>query len=205
MGVIVSINEGQLAMARRLMDPRQLKQAMRSAVGKATREGRVALRKQVQEVLAVKTGAANQVITAKVSNVDGQPIGVIRVDKKSIPLIDFKPKVSKKKGVTVVLRKGRPPVRFRHAFKRTMRSGHVGIFERAKRGANVTPHGRAWRLPIDELTGVSVYAAMNVPAMLEKATATIAAALSKNFLAQYGRFGIARPVPATAATYPVAA
>jgi hypothetical protein len=78
---------------------------------------------------------------------------------KAIPMIRFSPRVSRTSGVSI--RVAGKVETYRHAFRATVRHGHVGIFERK---------GKA-RLPIRELYGPSVPGMMKrtdvLPAVLD--------------------------------------
>ena len=75
--------------------------------------------------------------------------GKVIISANAIPLVDF-PHITSLIGTSVSVRKARPAELFRHRFKATMRSGHVGIFERRLKGG--TPVAR---LPVDETYGPS--------------------------------------------------
>jgi hypothetical protein len=64
---------------------------------------------------------------ARVSNKTG---GEVRVVRKDVPLIQFRPRATKTKGVRFRIEKGGSETVLRHAFKATMPSGHTGIYER---------------------------------------------------------------------------
>jgi hypothetical protein len=79
----------------------------------------------------------------------GQTTAYTYILNKFLPLKDFPHTVRARGGINVGIRKGDPRELFRHMFKATMASGHIGIWERRK-----FPSGKiAGRLPIEERYG----------------------------------------------------
>ena len=63
----------------------------------------------------------------------GIPFGEVRIKQQPIPLIAFKTRASKRRGVVATTGPGQPQIVLRHAFKATMPNGKVGIFMRGKK------------------------------------------------------------------------
>lgn len=186
-------------MAQKLLDPKQLKTAMRAAVTRTTRRLANQVVARAQEVLHVKkSGLVAKTLSDKrrpvgygITKAGGDvPQGVVIVRKIPIRLIAFKVSVRKKTGVTAIVRKDRPPIVLRHAFRARVGS-HTGIFLRAKgrgKGGKLTKRGYARRLPIEEQFGVSLYAVVNVPHMLSKILKDGQEFLIHEFAGQMSRF-----------------
>jgi hypothetical protein len=84
---------------------------------------------------------------ANLSKLDARAI----IYRRQVPLVEF-PHITSFVGTSVSVRKDRNAELYRHRFKATMRSGHVGIYERRMRGS-----GRPYpRLPIDEALGPGI-------------------------------------------------
>lgn len=116
---------------RAQVSPQQFRRAMYQATFRTTRTMTARLKDRTRERLNITATAANDAITSKVVGGGEQSVGVISVTRKRLGLIDFRHTV-RKGGVSAVIEKGRAPVEFRHGFKATMRSGHVGIFLRKR-------------------------------------------------------------------------
>lgn len=218
MGIVVALDEKQLELAKRLMSPKQLMQAMSSAVNRSTSTGRTEVAKLAKKVLNVPAEVVDEVITSFVkNNSDGTPVGLIRISQKPIPLVKFKGGKALKKGggISVKVIKGKSPQKWRHAFEATMKPGHRGFFKRSEKGrtsgrwqrgrsggelgqsyyspGGVTPRGISWGLKIDEINGPSVYGVMDVPTEMARAVGIVAKKLSERFLSQFKRFKIEIP------------
>lgn len=78
--------------------------------------------------------------------------------RRQIPMVDFPHLFSPIIGTSVSIRKENGPEIRRHSFKATMKSGHVGIFERGigKLGDSNAGEEPAGRLHIDEQYGPSI-------------------------------------------------
>ena len=109
----------------------------------------------------------------------GKPTAtLVAKGKHGVPLIKFGPRPSKpearkpEKGVSVQIKKrgGRPT--FKGSFVARMKSGHVGVFTRARKGSP--------RLPIKELFGVGFIAYMKRGALQRRLARRIDSRLQKN-------------------------
>lgn len=202
------------------MDPKQLRLAMRSTVGKATAQGRTIVRDEAKKVLNVKAGTVNDAVTSFTKEIGGSPQGTIRVSKKPLTLFDFKgTRVTKKGGASFQTRKDKARINLRHGFLVILKSGHRGVFVRGKhlptKGPNVggvrhwkdkrtgkmrkariklTPGGIAGSFVIEEGKGPSVLTVVNKPDLTKRVVDKIASKLTEIFLGQYSRFGLSRPV-----------
>ena len=207
--VSISIDPAQLAEMRRVLDPKQFKQAQYQAVRRTTNAARRIVENVVTEKVNLTRKYARRAVTSRVASENGVNTGAVTITQRPIPLIGYRPKVSKRGGVTVTISLDRAPVFFRHAFKATVRTleqviadeefeGHTGIFQRARgvgefRGAGgnrrgVTPEGFAHRLPIKELRGPSVLDVVEIPDVEKRVTEELGDALSRNVQSQIDRF-----------------
>lgn len=209
--ISVAIPRAHLAAAMRIMDSGQLRKAMRSTVGQATRQGLTIVRAEGKAVLNTKAATVNAATTSFTRDEGGRPVGTIRVSQRPLGLFDFTgTRATKRRGVTARPRKDRPAFTLRHAFAARMKSGHRGVYQRARalgpKGWNLTtPTGRkrkwgaltesgyAARLPIEEVKPLSVYQVVRKPDVMRRATDKIAGAMTRIFLNQYSRFGLQRP------------
>ena len=185
--ITVAVSDAQLAELRDVLDPKQVRQALFAAVTRTTRTGRTQITRRVTGDTNLQKKYVDRVVTAHVPRKGGgDPVGTIRISHSQIPLIAYRPRVTKR-GVTVQFRKNMRPIHLKHAFKVTARSasqiakglgGHLGIFLRAKGRAHarqykatwkgyrgkkartvkggLTAKGIAWGLPIEEQLGPSV-------------------------------------------------
>ena len=185
----IAPSRSDLARLRAQLDDKQFKAAIYQAVSRTARNMSVVLRKETAQELNAKSTAIAAAITSSVSK-GSDPVGSIRVDRKPLPLIDFKPNVSKKNGVKATMLKARSEgVAFAHAFRVTTKTGHVGIYMREKgKGGNLTPKGISRRLPIQELAGVPVISTIESDEAQEKFLSEVGPAFKKNLLSQLDRF-----------------
>jgi hypothetical protein len=136
------------------------------AINRTLSNARTASVRVVAKDMALKQAHVRERITP-VKATEKKPIGYLYATTKRTPLMLFKAKeAGKGRGVRAKLpgSAGKYP----HAFIRTMRSGHEGVFERK---------GRA-RLPIRELKGPSV--AQSFTRNSEEPTARAVEMLAKN-------------------------
>lgn len=118
------------------------------AINHTVARGKTSIVKTIADESGLKTASVRAAISIKKATPQNLA-GSIIIGGKGRPLIDFKSlRVSKRAGVSVQMMKNKPRSIFRHAFKATMKSGHVGIFTR--KSADVR------RLPIKELFGPGV-------------------------------------------------
>jgi len=116
------------------------------AINRTLTSSRSAIVKQVAPDMGLQQKVVRNLVTVTAAKNTGEaPHGALYASAKKIPLIQFKAKETKRGGVTAKLPGGAG--RYSHAFIRTMKSGHVGVFQRA--GTE--------RLPIYELHGPSPY------------------------------------------------
>jgi hypothetical protein len=94
---------------------------------------------------------------------------------KAIPMIKFRPRVSRTQGVTITV--AGKAERYRHAFRATVRHGHIGIFERKGRE----------RLPIRELYGPSIPGMLRRTDVLPVILDTMSTRLVANLMRQIDR------------------
>ncbi len=128
--------------------PKRANQAVYRALNRAIASVRTLIIRVVAQDLGLKQKEIRDKLTVTQAKI-GRPWASLAASRKRLPLILFGakgdyPSRGKGKGVTYRMRgsSGRLP----HAFMAVMRSGHVGIFERA----------RTSRLPIRELHGPSI-------------------------------------------------
>lgn len=159
--------------------PNGLPRAMSGAINKTLPKLRTLLIGDVREQIDIKAGDVRDRMRIERAS-PSKLSGAVVIDRKAIPLIDFKARQGKK-GVTVSVRKGQREL-LRGTFIATMKSGHVGVFERKSRvpGSNVKPrrliirdeHGRRKQtseLPIQERFGPTPLAVIErTPGLLEK-------------------------------------
>lgn len=134
------------------------KRASVRALNKTATQGRNQSSRTIRKTLNVKAGAAKKLLSVKRANTTTMT-SAVRATYKKIPLIKFNGvKELKRGGVSVKVRKDRPPMRLRSAFIATMPSGHRGVFYR-KGPKRVRKSGR-WkgqlRQPIYEAHGPTV-------------------------------------------------
>jgi hypothetical protein len=137
------------------------------AVNRTLTSSRSAVVKDVAPDVGLQQKAVRDQITVVVAKNTGQaPHGQLWATTKRVPLIQFKAKDTKR-GVTAKLKGGAG--RYPHAFIRTTRSGHTGVFQRTGKS----------RLPIYELKGPSLYHAFQKHAPVAQSRAL--EVLDKNF------------------------
>ena len=145
--LVARVPPAQLANLQAALKSKPHKAALRKAGTTAVRDMKSKTSKRVREVKELKVRAVRRAI--KVTRPRGAKTladmrwGLHFRDIK-VPLIDYKPRPTKK-GITVAVNKGKRTL-IRSAFKARMRTGHIGIFQR--KGPP--------RLPIRELYGSRV-------------------------------------------------
>lgn len=158
--VTVAVSDEQLKELEAVLPPKQVRIALFQAVKKTVGipphgGGRTQINKRVREELNISKKYADRAISARMTSGDN-PVGVISILRRPIPLIAYRPRVSKKGGARVTVAKGKPPIVYRHAFKATVKTagsngaeheGHEGIFVRDRhlptKGPNAD-HVREW-------------------------------------------------------------
>jgi hypothetical protein len=104
---------------------------VRSAINDTLRHGVTSLVGQLKDVLNVRrVGDIRDHIKVKQLASAENLSGIIRIDYQALALFDFKSTFRKRSGVTATLIKGAGAENFKHMFRATMQSGHVGYFER---------------------------------------------------------------------------
>lgn len=218
--VTIAISEEQRQRLENLLTPKQVRQAMFQAVKRTIggpRSGVLgAFRARVLSEINITKKYVDRVIVAK-GPYGEIPEGRVSVSRESIPLIAFRPRVTKKGGATATIGKGKPPVTYRHGFRATVKSaeqragglpGHFGIFYRADhlptKGPNfgaknkkgqprfkLTKKGRAGRFAITEAMGpsvLSVYGEQGTTKVAQEELAKAHELLDKNIQSQIDRF-----------------
>lgn len=157
----IKLDDSSLVVLKNSLSPATLVDAIKQAAIRTARKGVTQFKGRVAETVNIKSSEIP--IYAKA---DGNSAAIV-ISDKPIPLIAFKPKRSTV-GVWVKMKtKGFDalPTLLRHSFIATMRNGHKGVFERAKRGHKAGPmvgkttfnkKGYANRFPIEELYGPSI-------------------------------------------------
>lgn len=118
---------------------------------------RAAAAKQVRGVLAIKAGAAKKQFRINKAT----PVALsarLEARAKPIPASAFGVRRIRS-GVSVQFRKDKPRITFKGAFVRTMKSGHRGVFRRARGAARWSkgrPRTSSPNLPIKEIFGPQV-------------------------------------------------
>jgi hypothetical protein len=205
--VTISVSEEQRRGPENWLSPKQVRQAMYQAVKRTTKTGGTQINRRVRAEINITKKYADRAIRVFDPKGDN-PVGVVSIARRSIPLIAYRPRVSKRGGVLAVLTKGKPALRLRHAFKATVKTkgegdehdGHLGIFGRARhlptKGPNagkgkLTPRGFAGRLAIKQAYGPSVLSVLGEQGTTKVAQEELAKlhdVLLKNLDSQIARF-----------------
>jgi hypothetical protein len=152
----------------------QLGKRAPQAIARALNRSIVTARTVMAREIAADTKLGARVVTKELKTRQATRTSLmarVSVSGKKIPLIEWKPTYSKKRGVRAKLP---PPGKghYPHAFIATMKSGHRGVFQRATRGKG------SKRLPIYQLRGPSLPAVFSK--MSPKAIAAGQESLMKN-------------------------
>ena len=179
--VSLAVSDEQRKEVESLLPPRQVHAALFGAVKEVTRSGRTQIDRRVRQEINITTKYTGRAIKAHLPR-GGEPVGTISISRLPIPLIAYRPRVSKRGGVVAKVGKHHPPVVYRHGFRARVKSefqkaqgleGHQGVFFRAKhlptKGPNagaknkkgepmykLTPAGVAGRFAVKEIPGPSV-------------------------------------------------
>ena len=205
--IAIQVSEEQRRELEAVLTPKQVRQALFQAVKRTTKTGRAQVNRRVREEINISKKYADRAITSRDPKGD-DPVGVITISRRPIPLIAYRPRVSKKGGARVTISKHKPPVAFKHYFRATVKlkgedqehDGHEGIFFRTRhlptKGKNagkgkLTPRGFAGRLAIKQAMGPSVLSVFGEDGATKVATEELAklqAVLQKNIDSQLNRF-----------------
>jgi hypothetical protein len=205
--VTISVSDEQLATLQAALPPKQVRSALFQAVKRTTKTGATQVNRRVRAEINISKKYADRAIRVFDPKGDN-PVGVISISRKPIPLIAYRPRVSKKAGVRATISKNKPPVVYRHAFKATVKTkgtddqheGHEGIFFRTRhlptKGKNagkgkLTPRGFAGRLAIKEAMGpsvLSVFGEAGTTRVASEELAKLHDVLQKNLDSQMDRF-----------------
>lgn len=198
--ISITASASDLSAARRALSEKQFKQAIYQAVTRTARTMTVQLRKATQEKLAINAKYVRRAIDWH-SEPDGQggTAGIIDVQRQGVPLVAYKVKGSRA-GIFALMDRDRGPLELRHAFFANVTGplpggivsgGHKGVFTREKGVSNtgrLTERGYAPRLPIREVLGVPVIAAVEDQVTRDQFVRDTRIALRKNLLSQIDRF-----------------
>jgi len=192
----VSANTRQVQEILSVLDPGQYRKAIFQTIKRTTNSLKTIVADRIASVLNVKNKKhIRDAIFASVTSGDN-PVGIVRIKHHNLSVLGFKgTRVSKKRGVTVHLRKDRGPQHFPHAFKATYK-GRTDIWERVKGKdfeGRVAKSGRARRFPIRLISGVAVLNTLKehsgtLTPLGTELSNEAQALLMKNALSQLARF-----------------
>lgn len=205
--VSIQVSDEAIQWLKGALPAKQVRQALFQAVKRTTKTGATQINRRVRAEINISKKYADRAIRVFDPKGDN-PVGVVSISRRSIPLIAYRPRVSKRGGVRVTIGKGKPAVVFRHAFKATVRTkgeagvhdGHEGIFGRTRhlptKGRNagkgkLTPRGFAGRLAIKEAMGPSVLSVLGeqgTTRVAQEELAKLHDVLQKNLDSQVNRF-----------------
>ncbi len=103
---------------------------IKSAINDTLKHIRTGLVRKMRDVLKLLAKDVRERIKPKQLATDDNLVGVLSIDYRPVPLMDFKPRFRKSMGVAVTTIKGQGVQTFKHMFRAQMQSGHVGAFER---------------------------------------------------------------------------
>ena len=162
-GFTVSLNQSQVDEVKLLLAnvKNGAEQSMRIALNLGLDTAVSLSAKGINEKTTLTQSKAKEFFdTTRATNASLSAVLRIRGERK-IPLIDFTNSALGTGGVSVKVWRDESPVKYRHAFYATMKSGHRGIFQRDIKSPQYGPRaannrwGLTW-LPIDELVGPDV-------------------------------------------------
>jgi hypothetical protein len=145
---VVAAQPNQLALARQLLNPKQLKQGLYQATKRTANAGKKIFREIIQERTFLQNKYAGRVITSKVESGD-PPVGVVSIAQQRLPLVAYLVTATQTLGVVAIVSKGRPSIRLRHAFMAKLQTAeqaakgftaHKGITERTRHLATKGPN-----------------------------------------------------------------
>lgn len=199
----ITLDKATYDRAVAVLDAGQLRRALFQAVKRPTNRGTVTVQRRAQKKVNIQSKYLKRAIRTKLDIRDPDPpVGSIIISQKRLPLIAYRPTVSKRMGVTARIRKDKPPLKFGHAFKATVNRQnanvpedlHEGIFIRTRhlssnpRAGKLTPKGFAGRLAIKQLFGPSIHSVIDIPEVTEGIEADIAAQMTTALNSQIDRF-----------------
>ena len=186
LGVVA--DSAEIEAVRAALNPRQFRQAMYQAVKRTTDAAKKIVSEQIEGEVNIKMSAlarhraTKDAIVTRLSK--GEiPVGEVVISGKPLPMTAFLYKAYKKSGVVVAITQNRSPVILKHAFKQTLKSGHVGIFLRATKGGKPVP-----RYPIREVYGPSIPSLVERPVIGNPIMEQLAARLHRELESQMDRF-----------------
>ncbi len=189
---------------RQQLSPRQFRSAQFQIVSRTTRKIAQIVQQTVQKHSPISAKYVRRVIETKKPQGD-PPVGAVQVRKEALPLIAFKYRTRGGAGVSVFVSTDGEPITLRHAFLRTMPSGHKGIFLRSRHTPTkgpgsflrdkhglpfykLTPRGIAGRLAIEEARGPSVLHLVSIPDVLKEIEFDTMSYMQKMAESQLSRF-----------------
>jgi hypothetical protein len=203
-GIVIEIPNDAYNRAVDLLDPKQLRQALFQTIKRTTNKGTRIVQDEVQEYLNISSKYVKRAVKTQIEPRDpAPPIGIIRISRRGLPLIAYKPSVTKRGGVTAKVWKDRPPLRFSHGFKGTVNYQnattdaelHTGVFIRTRHASRgnkeahkLTPKGFAGRLAIKQLMGPSVEGAVELTKVSNAVYVGLQGEAEKQLQSQIDRF-----------------
>ena len=98
------------------------------AVNRTAKNAKTAMVRVVATDMALQQKMVRDRITATSAKTSGPPAAYLYADQKRVPLINFKARQTKRRGVTARLPTGAG--KYPNAFIATMKSGHQGVYSR---------------------------------------------------------------------------
>src|SRR4051812_26047722 len=95
--VTIAVSDAQLAELEAVLNPKQVRAALFQAVKRTTKTGATQINRRVRAEINISKKYADRAISAREPSGDN-PVGVISILRRPIPLIAYKPRVSKKGG-----------------------------------------------------------------------------------------------------------
>jgi hypothetical protein len=197
--ITISINPAQLAQAAKLLDDKQLSDAIRRATNRTASTGKTRLSTQIREVLNLKKKVVDERITVKRANYT-KADATISVSRLPVPLIEYmtapqiaagsRVKGKRGTGVRVRTRKGGKIETLAHTFvNRTPKSaaGQRGVMERRAAGGGIARKGvkRVRRLPTQLRFGPTPVGVIDgKPGLRNKIVVDLSGVFEKNFASQ---------------------
>jgi len=194
----LQIDPEDLRLMQETLSPKQFRSAMYQATKRTTNSLRTRIGREIRKQSYANREHVDRAVVTVLprSKDDDMPVGEVRIKQIKLPLIAFRTRASKTRGVTATYGPGQAPVTLRHAFKTTVGS-HEGIFMRGRKlpskGPNVgkgklTRRGYAGRFTIIEVAGPSIYSLMNVQEVVDSIVFDTSAVMAKNLSSQFDRF-----------------
>jgi hypothetical protein len=181
--ISITLNDAQRKAVQQMLVgiKNGLERAMPPAINRTISTGRTRIVRRIGNEIALRAKTIREAFTlGKASR--AKPVGLIRIRRKPVPLVEFNPRQTLA-GVTVKVRKKEARQLLRSTFLGVMASGHEGVFERRREGP-----GRVPRLPIDERMGPTVLGVFEgAPGVAADELAQLGEVLEKNVLSQVDR------------------